>query len=160
VREVHLSPALREELALWRIDTSHAKTTDCVVATPTGRKHNPSNLRRDVLAKTVAGANVKLKAAGIAPIDALTFHGLRRTYASLRRVCGDDVRYTADQLGHEDPRFTLRAYALASKRRDRLARPQREAFDAAVEWAQMGTKRASQHAGARAGRRGGIKNPA
>jgi hypothetical protein len=72
-------------------------------------------------------------------IDALTFHGLRRTYASLRCVCGDDVRYTADQFGHEDPRFTLRAYAQASKRRDRLSKIHRDAFDAAVDWARMGT---------------------
>jgi integrase len=112
---------------------------DFVIATSTGRKHNPSNLRRDVLAKTVEAANVRLEAAGIAPIGPLTFHGLRRTYASLRCVCGDDVRYTADQLGHEDPRFTLRCYAQASKRRDRMARPQREAFDAAIEWAAMGS---------------------
>jgi hypothetical protein len=48
-------------------------------------------------------------------------------------------RYTADQLGHEDPRFTLRVYAQATKRRDPLAKPQLEAFDAAIEWAQMGT---------------------
>jgi integrase len=121
------------------METKHAAAGDYVVSTSTGKKHNPSNLRRDVLAKAVEAANVKLEAAGIAPIDALTFHGLRRTYASLRCVCGDDMRYTADQLGHEDPRFTLRAYAQASKRRDRLAKAQREAFDAAIEWARMGT---------------------
>jgi hypothetical protein len=44
---------------------------------------------------------------------------LRRSYASLRCACGDDVRYTADQLGHEDPRFTLAVYAKATKRRNR-----------------------------------------
>jgi hypothetical protein len=43
------------------------------------------------------------------------------------------------QLGHEDPRFTLRVYAQATKRRDRLAKPERDAFDAALVWAQMGT---------------------
>ena len=139
VREVHLTPALRELLAVWRADTSHGDRHDHVVCTATGRRQNPSNLRRDVLAKAVAAANVKLEAAGIAPIGRLGFHGLRRTYASLRCVCGDDMRYTADQLGHEDARFTMRCYAQASKRRDRLARPQREAFDAAVEWAEMGT---------------------
>ena len=63
------------------------------------------------------------------PLPDDDFPGLRRTYASLRCVCGDDVRYTADQLGHEDPRFTLRCYAQASKRRDRMARPQREVFE-------------------------------
>jgi hypothetical protein len=80
-------------------------------------------------------ANVKLAEAGIAPIGHLTFHSLRRTYASLRCACGDDVRYTAAQLGHEDPRFTLRVYAQATARRDRMAKPQREAFDRALEWA-------------------------
>ena len=110
---MHLSPALREELAVWKLDADHDKPAGYVIATSSGRKHNPSNLRRDVLSKTVAAANVKLEAAGIATIDALTFHGLRRTYASVRCVCGGDVRHTADQLGHEDPRFTLRAYAQA-----------------------------------------------
>jgi len=40
---------------------------------------------------------------------------------------------------HEDPRFTLRVYAQATKRRERLAKPQRDAFDRAIEWARMGT---------------------
>jgi integrase len=135
VREVHLTSALRETLTLWKVDTKHAAAGDFVFATSSGRKHNPSNLRRDVLAKAVETANSRLDAEGIAPIGPLTFHGLRRTYASLRCVSGDDVRYTADQLGHEDPRFTLRCYAQASRRRDRMAAPQRKAFDAAVEWA-------------------------
>jgi integrase len=139
IREVHLSLALREELTLRRADADRIEPDDYVIGTATGRQHNPSNLRRDVLAKTVAAANMKLAALGIAPIESLTFHGLRRTYASLRCVCGDDVRYTADQLGDEDPRFTLRCFAQASKRRDRLARPQRQAFDAAIQWPAMGT---------------------
>ena len=75
----------------------------------------------------------------ISPIGALTFHGLRRTFASLRCACGDDMRYTADQLGHEDARFTMSVYALAVTRRDRMGRAQREAFDRAVEWAAMGS---------------------
>jgi integrase len=139
IREVHLTAALREELTIWKADTRHTAPSDFVIHTSTGRKHNPSNLRRDVLAPTVERANVKLEALGISPIGHLTFHGLRRTYASLRCVCGDDIRYTADQLGHEDPRFTLRCYAQASKRRDRLAKPQRDAFDGALEWAAMGS---------------------
>jgi hypothetical protein len=49
------------------------------------------------------------------------------------------MRYTADQLGHEDARFTMRCYAQASKRRDRMAKPQRDAFDAALDWAAMGS---------------------
>ncbi len=48
-------------------------------------------------------------------------------------------RYTADQLGHTDPKFTFPVYAQASKRRERLAPVQRRAFDEAIVWAQMGT---------------------
>jgi integrase len=139
VREVHLTPALRETLTLWRVDSTHTDPADFVIHTSTGRKHNPSNLRRDVLAPAVEAANERLEELGVAPIGRVTFHSLRRTYASLRCACGDDVRYAADQLGHEDPRFTLRVYAQATKRRDRLAKPQRDAYDAALEWARMGT---------------------
>jgi integrase len=142
VREVHLTPALRETLTLWKADADYTSRDAYVIHTSTGRKHNPSNLRRDVLLKAVKTANVKLEQLGIAPIGTLTSHGLRRTYASLRCICGDDMRYTADQLGHEDARFTMRCYAQASKRRDRMAKPHRKAFDAAVEWAAMGSKEA------------------
>lgn len=65
-------------------------------------------------------AAVELEEAEIAPLAPISFHSLRRTYASLRCVCDKDFRYAADQLGHDDPRFTLRVYAQASKRRDRL----------------------------------------
>jgi hypothetical protein len=47
------------------------------------------------------------------------------------------MRYTADQLGHEDARFTMRCYTQASKRRDRMAKAQAEAFDRALQWADM-----------------------
>jgi integrase len=139
IREVHLSPALREELAIWRADAKHTRPADYVIHTSTGHNHNPSNLRRDVLAPTVEAANETLDEAGIASIGRITFHSLRRTYASLRCACGDDIRYTADQLGHEDPRFTLRVYAQATKRRDRLSGPHLKAYDEALVWAQMGT---------------------
>jgi integrase len=77
---------------------------------------------------------------GIAAIDeGLGFHGLRRTYASLRCAAGDDVAYTSAQIGHEDPRFTLRCYAQATKRRERLSGPHLQAYDRALEWARMGT---------------------
>lgn len=138
VREVHLTPAVREELVLWRSDARHW-VADLVLCTSTGPRFWPSNLRRDVLFPAIGRANARLEQLGIAPIGRLTFHSLRRTYASLRCVCGDDPRYTADQLGHTDPKFTFRVYAQASKRRERLAPAQRQAFDEAIEWAQMGT---------------------
>ena len=138
VREVHVTPALREELTLARAEHD-PQPSEFVIATSTGRRHHPSNLRRDVLFPAVTRANATLEEAGIAPIGRLTFHAMRRSYASLRCACGDDVRYTADQLGHEDPRFTLKVYAQATKRRDRLSGPHLKAYDRAIEWAQMGT---------------------
>ena len=45
------------------------------------------------------------------------------TYASIRCACGDDVAYASAQLGHEDPHFTLKVYAQATNRRERLSGP-------------------------------------
>lgn len=68
VREVHLTPALRETLVLWKADANYTSADAYVIQTSTGRKQNPSNLRRDVLSKAVEAANVKLDQLGIAPI--------------------------------------------------------------------------------------------
>jgi integrase len=74
-----------------------------------------------------------------AECEQLGFHGLRRSYASLRCACGDDPAYTSAQIGHQDPRFTLRCYTQATRRRERLSGPHLRAYDRALEWARMGT---------------------
>lgn len=66
---------------------------------------------------------------------ALGPRGLRRTYASLRSVCGDDPVFISRQLGHPDVRFTLNVYAQAVKRRERMTDAERAAYDQAREWA-------------------------
>src|SRR5919108_699882 len=110
-----------------------------VIHTATGRRHYPSNLRRDVLFPAIERANVKLAKVEIAPLGQITFHSFRRTYATLQRLCGEQADYVADQLGHEDSRFTDRVYRQTPRsRRDRLAPAHRKAFDRAVEWALMG----------------------
>ena len=53
-------------------------------------------------------------------------------------MCGDDPVYVASQLGHTDPSFTLRVYAQAVRHRSKLTPAEREAFDEAVIWAQLG----------------------
>lgn len=92
------------------------------------------------LATAVEAANVKLRDAGIEPIGKVSPHSLRRTYASLRAALRDDPIYIAEQLGHRDARFTFRVYQRAAKRRERLSGRYREAFDAACQWALMGTR--------------------
>ena len=64
-------------------------------------------------------------------------HGLRRTYATLRVLAGDDVVYVSSQIGHEDPTFTLAVYAQAVKHREKLTAAERKAYDEAIEWAAM-----------------------
>ena len=71
--------------------------------------------------------------------ERVTPHSLRRTYASLRAAARDHPVYIAEQLGHEDPGFTFRVYQRAVKRRDRLAGAHLEAFDRALDWADVRT---------------------
>src|SRR5262245_22732514 len=139
VRSVDLPHALREQLVLWRAESDFTETEQYVLSTSTGRKHSPSNLRRDVLRPAIEAANEKLAKDGIAAIGPVTFHSLRRTYASLRCAVGDDVRYSSSQIGHMDVRFTLGVYAQATRRRERLSGPHLKAYDHALEWARMGT---------------------
>jgi hypothetical protein len=107
-----------------------------------GNADNRNNVRRRLLVKATEAANKKLVELGIEPIGQVSPHGLRRTFASLRCAIGDDVPYTAAQLGHEDAVFSLKTYTHAVKRRERLGGHELEQFERAVEWAQwarMGT---------------------
>jgi integrase len=139
VRTVDLTAALREELRAWWRETSSDRPDDFVLPSSTGRQASPSNLRRDVLRPAIAKANVELEKEEIAAVGPITFHSLRRTYASLRCACGDDIAYTSSQIGHEDARFTLRVYTQATKRRERLSGAHLRAYDRAIDWARMGT---------------------
>ena len=82
-----------------------------------------------------SGGLSKLAETGIEPIAKVTPHSLRRTYASLRAALRDDRVYIAEQLGHQDARFTFRVYQRAAKRRERLGGEHLAAFDRACEWA-------------------------
>lgn len=106
----------------------------------------PQNIRnaQSRLKHAVKLANIELaKTGGIEPIsETVTPHSLRRAYASLRLGAGDDPVYVAEQLGHTRATFSMDVYARAIKRRDRLVGEQRKqpkAFDAALEWAAMGS---------------------
>jgi integrase len=142
VRIIDLTPALRDELAVWLHESSFKRPTDLVFPTTTGKPDNRNNVRKRLLVKAIEKANSRLAELGIEPIGTVAPHGLRRTYASLRHAAGDEVAYTSDQLGHEDPTFSLRIYVHATKRRERLTEAERREFNRAVEWAQwaqMGT---------------------
>ena len=145
VRTVDLPAALREDLRRWWRETSNDRPDDYVLPTSNGTKHNESNLRRDVLTPAIARANAELGKDGIAPIGAITFHSLRKTYASIRFACGDDLPYVAAQGGWKDVRTLMKVYAKATKRRERLSGAHLRAYDLAIEWALMGTNDEREH---------------
>ena len=59
----------------------------------------------------------------------MTDHKLRHTIPSILTALGRDPAYVMAQLGHTDPKFTLRVYAHAMRRGE----GEREALRALVE---------------------------
>jgi integrase len=152
-REVDLPLGLADELRAHKAGAARTGPDDPVFLSGprNGRRarQTPDNVGRRL--KTAIGrANPTLAAAGIEPIsERVSPHSLRRTYASVRAASGDDPVYIAEQLGHEDPTFTIRVYAKAAKRRERLSDEYRRSFDQALEWAEMGRIEASGQTPAR-----------
>jgi integrase len=138
-REVDLPSGLVTEL--WTLAATSPLTDpdDPVFVGRRGTRHSTDNVGRR-LKSAIKKANVRLEELGIATISGrVSPHSLRRTYASLRFACGDDPVYVAEQGGWADPSFPIKVYARAVRRRDRLSGAHREAFDAALEWAAMGS---------------------
>lgn len=100
-----------------------------------GLRQTPSNVGRR-FKTAVRRANRRLAKIDIQQIDAAASpHSLRRLYASLRFALGDDPVYVAEQLGHTDPTFSIKVYARAVRRRERLTGAALREFDAALRWA-------------------------
>jgi integrase len=83
------------------------------------------NLRSRVLAATLKRTDELLLDRGEVPLPkGVTAHKLRHTFASILIACGEDPISVMTQLGHTDPKFTLRVYAHAMSRgtaeRDRV----------------------------------------
>jgi integrase len=103
------------------------------------RRQTEANVDRR-LKTCIKRANKRLKKLGIEEISLkVTPHSLRRTYASVRAVLKDDMRYTSDQLGHKDVRFTMNVYTKATKRPAKLKGVYLEEFKRTVAWAMLPT---------------------
>jgi hypothetical protein len=57
---------------------------------------------------------------------------------------GDNPVAIAEAVGHTDPSFTLRTYAKATKRRERLTGSYAAEFDRACEWSVLARKGTSE----------------
>lgn len=138
VRQVDLPDALRRELTKRKLRTRHSHEGP-LFPNRNGQRQSVSNVERR-MKTAIRRANTRLAALGIRPIDeAVTPHSLRRLYASLRFALNDDPVYVAAQLGHTEPGFSMKVYASAVRRRERLIGVALREFDAALDWAAMGS---------------------
>jgi integrase len=143
-REVDIPIGALEELIAWKSRSPKTRPTDPVFLSGRLRKSFTRQRTRNAEARfreITKLANGKLKEQGIAEIEHITPHGLRRTYASLRAAAGDDPVYIAEQGGWADIRFVYSVYQKAAKRRDKLSERYLVAFDATLDWARFGRYR-------------------
>ncbi len=121
LRLVHLEPELVALLREHKLASRWSQPEDFMF--PGRRRERPrerNSVRTRVLHTGVKRANEALQASGQAPIPAgITFHALRRTYAALRAELGEHPAITAAQMGHTDPRMTLRVYTDVTGQRPR-----------------------------------------
>jgi len=137
VRVVDLPDTLRRELATHK--NRIRRREGPLFLNRNGKRQSVSNVERR-FKTTIRRANVRLADLGVRPIDdAATPHSLRRLYASLRFALGDDPVYVAAQLGHTEPGFSMKVYASAVRRRGRLVGAALREFDAALDWAALGS---------------------
>jgi integrase len=134
VREVDLTPMLRDELAAYRehlINQGFDVSAQArVYRSDKGKALSADALRR-LLQRVRRQANEHREARGLNPISHLTPHTLRRTYISIMLMASrGDVEYVMAQVGHTDHETTMRIYAQLLKR---AKRDHGKAFDALVE---------------------------
>ena len=81
--------------------SSFAQPTDLVFASRAGTSCGDRNIAN-------RGLKVACRQAGL---EAVTFHTLRHTFASILIAQGHDVVFVSRQLGHANPAITLKVYA-------------------------------------------------
>jgi integrase len=112
VRQVVLDPELVQLLREHKLAAKWSQPDDFVFAGRIREQPRERNsVRTRILYSAIEEANKLLAAEDRSPLpDGLTFHSLRRTYAALRAELGEHPAITAAQMGHRDPRMTLRVY--------------------------------------------------
>jgi integrase len=117
LREISLLPILRDEFAAHKARAYRTGPDDLVFPTGTGGLRDKDNLRNRILAAAVERADRLLQKRRQTPLPkGLTPHKLRHTFASILVACGEDPASVMAQLGHTDPKFTLRVYTHIMRR--------------------------------------------
>jgi integrase len=130
VRQVNMTPWLRNELLSYRAYRPGAESADPAFPTRTGARRDKDNINGRVIAPAVrAAAALRAERGYAAPLpEPITAHTFRRTFITLMLEAGAPVPYVQEQVGHEDATTTLKIYARVLRRRDRERHGQ--AFDA------------------------------
>ncbi len=138
VRRVSLESELIQLLREHKIASPWSQPDDFVFpGRVRNRARDRNSVRTRVLYSAIERANELLAEEGKPPLpDGITFHALRRTYAALRAELGEHPAITAAQMGHRDPRMTLRVYTDVTGMRPRT---RMGGLLGDVDWALMGT---------------------
>jgi integrase len=117
LREIPMLPLLHRILSAHKARCPDTGPDDYVFGTSKGTRRDKDNVRNRMLAPALAPADELLLARGEVPLPkGLTPHKLRHTFASILVACGEDPTSVMAQLGHTDPRFTLKVYAHMMRR--------------------------------------------
>jgi integrase len=117
LREIDLLAILHAALREHRRNSTHTGPDDLVYPTATGGVRDKDNLRNRVLEPVIERANELLAQRGLQALPmGLTPHKLRHTFASVLVALDEDPVSVMGQLGHTDPKFTLRVYAHIMRR--------------------------------------------
>jgi integrase len=109
-REIDIWPELGELLVSYRQTAAYRSAGDHVFATATGKADTRSNIAKR-LKRAVTRANANLAEQALPAIASdLSPHSLRRTFASLLYLRGENPVYVMQQMGHSDPKLALRIY--------------------------------------------------
>jgi integrase len=111
-REIALEPELVQLLREHKVSAKWSEPDDFIFSGRSRKKARDRNsVRTKILYPAIERANEQLAAEDRPPFpEKVTFHSLRRTYAAIRAELGEHAAVTAAQMGHRDPRMTLRVY--------------------------------------------------
>jgi integrase len=117
IREIQMSPFVREELALYRESLPEKPGQDSPFFPVRGGGHGDRhNLGRRI--KHIVSIADELRSAnGLAPLPKrITPHTFRRTFVTLSFQAGKDLVFVQSQVGHADWKTTLGIYTQVSHR--------------------------------------------
>jgi integrase len=111
-REIALEPEPLRLLREHKVAAKWSEPEDFIFASRVRDKARDRNsVRTKILYPAIERASEQLGPEVRSPFpEDITFHSLRRTYAAIRAELGEHPAVTAAQMGHRDPRMTLRVY--------------------------------------------------